>query len=204
MAKKKKPTAWEIAKPLLEADIVANRVRPNMAAKEIITHRQEYRNVPYNNFVTNLRNLRNTLMNLFERASVDDAAVRNDLIAHPIQMDNPSMAYPRWDLSKAQGLLKMDVDLKKNEKMKPSDLWESRPNEYKQFPLKVFRDHLKQEIRGRVEPAYWIVKKGKKKAAADKAAANKAAVESNAVPDREEEEDHHYEDNGCTVNEAHD
>lgn len=70
--------------------------------------------------------------------------------------------YPPWCSSKAEALLKADVDQEKHKSMAPKDLYETN-NEYKKFPLVVFRNHIHQETRGRLERAYWLVKKEEKK-----------------------------------------
>ena len=49
--------------------------------------------------------------------------------------------YPRWDGSDAETLLRHDVEIGKHKVMKPEALWNTK-NEYKQFPPKVFRDHI--------------------------------------------------------------
>jgi predicted RNase H-like nuclease (RuvC/YqgF family) len=45
--------------------------------------------------------------------------------------------------------------------MKPKELWKSR-DQYLEFPLDVFRDHIHQEKRKQREAPYWVVKRNKK------------------------------------------
>jgi hypothetical protein len=47
--------------------------------------------------------------------------------------------------------------------------------EYQAFPLEVFRKHLHQEVRSRVETPYWLEYKAKKKRAAASGANNDEA-----------------------------
>jgi hypothetical protein len=96
-----------------------------------------------------------------EKATVDDLALLHDRQLHPINMENPSMPYLRWDLHPAQGLLKIDVDNGRHELYKPMQLQQTR-EEYKVFPLEVFCKHIEQEKRSRRETPYWLVKSKKK------------------------------------------
>lgn len=94
------------------------------------------------------------------RAAFDAQALRCDKKNdHP---PNNNTSYPRWHGSAAQKLLKEDVSNKLQEAMKPRELRLTRP-EYQEFPLKVFRDHVQQEIRERKERPYWMARAAKKK-----------------------------------------
>jgi hypothetical protein len=66
------------------------------------------------------------------------------------------------DGSDAQRLLKEDVESGLTMHLDPSFLRETRL-EYKVFPLKVFRDHIYQEVRLKTGSSYWMnrSKKGK-------------------------------------------
>jgi hypothetical protein len=55
--------------------------------------------------------------------------------------------YPEWQGSEAQKLLKIDLEAKKQDTMSKMDLWDSKPEFYEHFPLKVFRDKINQETR---------------------------------------------------------
>jgi hypothetical protein len=65
--------------------------------------------------------------------------------------------YPRWGGTVAEDLLKTDIDEGKHETMKPRELQATRP-EYSLYPLKVFRDHVQQELRARCERSYWLAR----------------------------------------------
>jgi hypothetical protein len=78
----------------------------------------------------------------------------------PVAATTPQ-GYPRWDGSDAQRLLRHDIDKKRNEEYTPSQLRDKRP-EYQAFPLKVFRDHIQQELRSRREKGYWLNRKARK------------------------------------------
>ena len=136
-----------------------------MTATTVYAMRAEYK--PYNpkNFATNLRNLRSSIQKQQKYADEDSAALAHDLLLHPHAATDPR-GYPRsrWDGSKAQRLLKLDIDAGEHEKMKPEKLHATR-TEYQDFPLKVFRDHINQETKSRREKAYWLNRpqKGKQK-----------------------------------------
>jgi len=53
---------------------------------------------------------------------------------------------PLWHGSKAEEYLKAYIEADLHEGKLPQDLWESRP-EYKVYDLKVFQDHIYQELR---------------------------------------------------------
>ena len=55
---------------------------------------------------------------------------------------------PQWNGSEAQRLLEMDMNNKLHFDLKPHDLWESR-QEYQEFHLETFRDHIHSADRTR-------------------------------------------------------
>ena len=66
--------------------------------------------------------------------------------------------YPRWDGSTAQKLLKEG----QHKLQKPLELRKTQQL-YKQFPPKVFRDHIYQEERSLKMAAYWADQKANAK-----------------------------------------
>jgi hypothetical protein len=60
----------------------------------------------------------------------------------------------------AERLLKIDIDAGKHETMKPRELQATRPK-YSPYPLKVFRNHVQQELRARCQRSYWLARKKK-------------------------------------------
>ena len=72
--------------------------------------------------------------------------------------------YIQWQGSDQQRLLKKDIEdvIVEQFESRKQDLWLSRP-EYHVFPLRVFRDKIKQEIRT-AKYLYTLKKKGKKSA----------------------------------------
>ena len=68
----------------------------------------------------------------------------------------------RWNGSDAQQLLKQDMERNLHTRLAPKALYHLRPEYYKEFTLKQFRDHIQQEKRSKLETNYWIVKKKRK------------------------------------------
>lgn len=182
MARKKykPPTLWEIAKPLLTADILDNTVTASMAPSAVVLMRHQYFVVKYANFCANFLALKKKLGVDCTSARDDDLALQNDRLLHPIDMENPRMAYPCWDGHPAQRLLKEDIDDGKHLGVTPAALRETK-EEYKAFPLSVFRKHIHQEVRSRVETPYWLEYKAKKR--------RRAALLPGEIDEAKEEEE---------------
>jgi len=66
-----------------------------------------------------------------------------------------------WHGSRAEAMLRTDVETGKHKKKKPK-LFQREREEYKKFDSSVFRGHIYQETRRNKESAYWMVKKKKK------------------------------------------
>jgi hypothetical protein len=76
------------------------------------------------------------------------AAITHDRKIYPKEEKNQT-GKARWDGSEAQRLLRLDADAGKHEAMKPSLLYAERL-EYREFPLRIFRDHIYQENRNKL------------------------------------------------------
>ena len=158
-------TLWELAKEILIVEISEGRVMQAMGPKQVYAMREEYGRVDYRKFSRNLNSLRKSLDKVQEKAAVDEAAVAHDQRLYPINVDNPSASYPRWGGSEASRLLKIDIDEELHLTKTPKQLRLYR-DEYKAFPLDVFRKHIHQEVRSRLSTAYWLVKQQAKRRAA--------------------------------------
>ncbi len=75
------------------------------------------------------------------RKVTNDLAALEDFKKNHKPATHTHAGYPQWAFSDAEELLKKDIDEGKHVGLKKKELWESR-NEYKVFPLKVFRDHV--------------------------------------------------------------
>ena len=91
--------------------------------------------------------LRTRVIDRNERAARDANALAHDLPLFPRPTHNHRKE-PRWQGSKAQSSLHVDIDAGLHRTMEPRDLYKTRP-EYQQFLLKTFRDHIYQEVRTR-------------------------------------------------------
>jgi hypothetical protein len=166
------PAPWQDskAKKVLREDIISGFVPSSMSAKEVYKDPREGRKelyAPYkfDNFTTNLRNLRKSIATLQKLAAEDSDALERELLLYPEAAMDPR-GYPRWNRSKAQASLEQDVTAiiaGTLERPKISAMHASR-EEYRVFPLTVFRDHFFKELIGRNESAYWIVWKQERKA----------------------------------------
>jgi len=167
-SKPKKPAPWKTskAKKQLQTDILSGVVAPDMKPTEIYNmHDGIYHPYAYKNFITNLRNLRIALGREQAFASQDAADISHDRELHPAATHNPG-GYPRWNGSDAAAFLAEDFANGLTSTMHPRELRETR-EEYKQFPLNVFRSHIHQLKRQTVGRTYWKAwyaeRKGKKK-----------------------------------------
>jgi len=108
----------------------------------------------------------------------DEAALFNDRQLHPVDPVQAHRGYPRWAGSEAQRLLKVDIDNRVHETMQTRHFYQTRP-EYQQSPLKVFRNHIQQERRSRVETPYWAAKRARAAARRAERAARRYAMNPN-------------------------
>jgi len=100
---------------------------------------------------------------LFLIATLLLTTVKFDPYQRKLQTDaDTRCGYPRWDGSDAQRLLKLDMNYGKHNHMQPSVLHKSQ-QENQKFPLKVFRDHIHQEIWSRNQKSYWLNREQKEK-----------------------------------------
>jgi hypothetical protein len=166
MVKKKQdgePSPWKDsrAKMLLRQDILDGKVTTSMMPQQVFEMRAEYKPYGIKRFRSNLYSLRSSIKENQGKADSDSAALMHDRRIHPKAAYTPK-GYPRWDGSDAQRLLKEDVESGLTMHLDPSFLRETRL-EYKVFPLKVFRDHIYQEVRLKTGSSYWMnhSKKGK-------------------------------------------
>jgi hypothetical protein len=146
------------AKKLLIKDILDGNVIEGMAPKKVFDLRPEFQLYKYENFVTNLRNLRKQIAEKQDLADDDEAAFAHDEV---FGLRVNSKPYPRWQGSVAELLLKQDIDNGQHVHMKPRELKQSR-TEYGPYPGTIFRDHIHQELRARMERPYWLARRKEK------------------------------------------
>jgi hypothetical protein len=165
-----KPPPWRNshAKKLLITDIIDGRIDDDMTPKQVFAFRPEFQVYNYDNFVTNLRNMRKTVTKQQDLADDDEAAFAHDEL---LELRVNGKPYPRWQGSVAEQLLKQDIDNGRHINMKPRELRESRL-EYRPYPQTVFRDHIHQELRARMERPYWLARRKEKEEAKQKKTKN--------------------------------
>jgi len=160
--KPKKPEPWKEsqAKRTLKQMILRGETK-NKSAREVYEMRVEFRAYEFKKFSPNFRNLCDVLKRDQDKADSDAAALAHDRLIHPKGPETAKgCGYPRWDGSDAERLLTQDIDNGLHETHKPQALYKTRP-EYQHFPLKVFRDHIHQVLRARLERPYWLNRKKK-------------------------------------------
>ena len=164
------PWRYSEAKKQLIKDILDGTL-DGKGPGEVHEFRPEYKERKYENFRTNLNNLRKALKEQRARADSDDAALAHD---EALNLRTNSKPYPRWQGTEAERLLKLAIDNGQHIIMQPQEL-KNTCAEYEPYPLKVFRDHIQQELRSRTERPYWLARRAEKEAEKAKAKAKKAA-----------------------------
>ena len=92
-----------------------------------------------------IRALRRQVAEDTSRAQDDARALAHDRKLFPTRATN-YRGEPRWQGSKAETMLKLDVKSQKQKMMLPEDFYASRP-EYKEFSEDVIRQHIYQEMK---------------------------------------------------------
>lgn len=167
------PWQYSSAKKLLEKDIIdgiIGTVETGMLPCQVYLMRPEYADYEYDRFVSNLYSLRVKYEKLLYLAQIDGEALAHDLA---LGLRTNSKPYPHWQGSEAERLLQEDINNGKHLGMKPQELRNTHA-EYKVYPLKVFRDHIQQELRARKERPYWMARRKEKEEEKRKEAAKKA------------------------------
>ena len=105
-----KPPPWRtsLAKKLLTQDIIDHKAPACMAPYDVYLMRANYWLWKYENFRSNLNNLRKAIAKDQQRAADDAAFLGKDLEVNPLPEDIPQ-GYSRWNGSEAERLLKLDV-----------------------------------------------------------------------------------------------
>jgi hypothetical protein len=98
---------------------------------------------------SNLRNPRDAIAVRYARMQTDCESYGNDrAILKTLQAANPQNI--AWHELEAKNLLKLGVNKGKHlHQVKPTELYASSRKEYQHFLLKVFRNHIYQEVNSR-------------------------------------------------------
>jgi hypothetical protein len=131
-----------------------------MKPQDVYLQRPEFAKFKYENFRSNLCNLRKDIIAKKASAVSESASLAKYRRAHPKEALN-HRGEPRWDDSEAERLLRLDMDEGKHRTMKPSELRQTR-HQYLAYPKTVFRGHIDQEERRRKYIVYLKKKQQKK------------------------------------------
>lgn len=139
------------AKDLLYADIRKGKVAltgnvTKEFVKQVYEMRDEYKEYDITKMAGRIKSLRNSFAENESRAKMDLEAFKN-FTARNEPSEFSRHGYIQWQGSAAQRLLQQDLEDGQHNKMSKMDLWSSRVEYYRDFPLKVFRDKVYQEIR---------------------------------------------------------
>jgi len=145
------------AKKLLRDDIILGKVTGTMTPEAVFQMRKEYKDYKFERFKDNLKNLIAAVNKDVARMQKDCEFYGHDC-ARLMQIRSAEPPRPvSWHQSDARILLKQDMAEGKHERMKPRDLFISRP-EYKDvFDLETFRNAIynatdkKEKLRFRME-----------------------------------------------------
>lgn len=131
------PWQYSDAKELLERDILNGKTK-GKKPKQVYEMHAMYKQYVYDNFCTNLNNLKKLLQELQDHTDEDEAAFLHD---KALKLCANNMLYPQWGGSVTKCFLKIDIDAGKEKTMKPHKLQEMW-QEYLPYPPKVFHDHV--------------------------------------------------------------
>jgi len=165
------------AKRILREDVISGVVPNGMPAKDIYEMHEEYKDYKFDNFKTNVANLRGLIETNISRMISDCVAYGQDrALLRQLHADNPPRfpPYPAWHKSEAKKLLKEDIDNGVHDDMDPIDMYQERA-ECREFPLSVFRKHIYQEVDERASRAHRFAKK-KHRTARPKETADQSAL----------------------------
>jgi hypothetical protein len=155
-ANEKKPNPWYIAKPLAHEDYIAGKITDDMDLEIVHKMRDEFEAVDLRRFKDNLGRLIKRIKKDQARADIEHAGYVHDMKIYKLAKDIDG----EWHGSKAERLLKEDVENGRHKTCKPRELRLSH-RAYQEFDLDTFRKHIWQETRSKVETGYWLVKKRK-------------------------------------------
>lgn len=153
-------TTWERAKRKLFVEITEGRLSDDIPPGKVWDDDKDggiYKACKRDNFSNNLRELRKRIKKWKDEAEIDRIAEMKDRELFQIVVSG------RWPGSKAEKLLKNDIDNEKYPLMSPRELYYSPDRkEYQEFDYQCFRKHIHQEKRYRLTTLYWVALKEEK------------------------------------------
>jgi len=116
---------------------------------------------PKERFVVNMKNLKVALSAREKIVENDNTTIASELAAiAALGESDGNFNYPVWYSHEASALLEADVKAGENKGKKPREFRETK-DEYKEFPLDVFRDKLYAETRKQREQKMKVFKRNK-------------------------------------------
>lgn len=151
------PPKWRnsAAKRLLEEALNNGSIplsASEMAPDVVYIQHIQFNDFPYPQFRDRLRDMRKRIHEAKQQAASDSDALDRDMQRHP-RAAVDSRGVPRWESSLAEASLKADIANGRQTSMKPKELRASK-NEYMNFPLTTFREHVYQEVKRRKYVAF--------------------------------------------------
>jgi len=128
---------------LLYMDKNKSKVVNGMTDNELWESYPEFKLYEFDKFKGYNKNMKKLTTKRKDRISDEEASFHRDMLKLSSKKDNTARGYPFWNTHPASDLLEMDEKDGTAKQMKPAKLWESR-QEYKAFPLSVFRKHVYQ------------------------------------------------------------
>ena len=156
-----KPSPWESSEA--KRHVQARLDNPNddihqMLPEEVYKSCELYHQYKKANFKRNLRNLKSITEKRnahieFDRRAVDKLPTRPMLT---------KAGHPFWDGSNAQRILKLGLLNGEYKTLKPMEVY-NQDEEFRKFPLHVFRNHFYKAQTNQRSSAYWQMKQKSKK-----------------------------------------
>ena len=114
--------------------------------KDIYAMRSEYAEYDYKKFSGRLSSIRKTVLLSKSRSESDRISLMKHIENNPVSTASHK-GYAEWQDDIAQGILLEDIESNLHITMGTAGLYCLRPEYYEEYPLDVFRDKLKQELR---------------------------------------------------------
>ena len=143
---KKAKTPWQIAKPILQENILNGTIGVDWTYQRVYTQIDpRIQEVPYINFRQNFRNLRESLAADGVRASRDMVTFEKTCKEFPVVQHPHFASDPRWEGSEAQAQLRIAIEEGLHKQFPPRVL-KTKHEAFHPFKLETFRQHIHQEI----------------------------------------------------------
>ena len=161
-------------KAILESMIIKGEIpEEDWPPASVYELKDEFKKTHYKRqFVSGLRRLRKEIKMRKLRVNFDRQAIDHDRRLYPAAAIT-QQDFPQWPGSEAQQLMKQDVNNEVYWNITPKQLYDSRPEYYRNFELIQIREHLYQEVRSRKTSSYWKWRKEQQRLAGEEAAAKK-------------------------------